>query len=104
VLLEAPIASTLLRLAVPNVVVMIVQAAIGLIETYFVGKLGADALAGVSLVFPVVMLMQMMSAGGIVGAIFDDLRWPRPVRPGGELRTESEMREVRPSKSRPNQG
>lgn len=43
-------------------------------------------------------------AGGIVGAGFDELRWPRPVRPGDELRVESEVLEVRPSKSRPHQG
>ena len=40
-------------------------------------------------------------AGGIVGAGFDDFRWPRPVRPGDELRVETEVLEVRPSKSRP---
>jgi putative MATE family efflux protein len=68
-LLEAPIASTLLRLAAPNVLVMLAQASVGLIETYFVGKLGTHALAGVALVFPVVMLMQMMSAGAIGGGI-----------------------------------
>ena len=50
-LLEAPIASTLLRLAAPNVLVMLAQASVGLIETYFVGKLGTDALAGMALVF-----------------------------------------------------
>ncbi|GAA6118397.1 MaoC family dehydratase [Acidovorax sp. FG27] len=43
-------------------------------------------------------------AGGIVGAGFDELRWPRPLRPGDELRVESEVLEVRPSKSRPEQG
>lgn len=43
-------------------------------------------------------------AGGIVGAGFDELRWPRPVRPGDELRVESEVLEVRRSKSRPEQG
>jgi putative MATE family efflux protein len=68
-LLEAPIARTLLRLAAPNVLVMLVQASMGLIETYFIGKLGTDALAGVALVFPVVMLMQMMSAGAMGGGI-----------------------------------
>jgi len=68
-LLEAPIAGTLLRLAAPNVLVMVVQAAVGLIETYFIGKLGTEALAGVALVFPVVMLMQMMSAGAMGGGI-----------------------------------
>ena len=43
-------------------------------------------------------------AGGLIGAGFDELRWPRPVRAGDELRTESEILEVRPSKSRPEQG
>lgn len=43
-------------------------------------------------------------AGGIVGAGVDDLRWPRPLRPGEELRVESEVLELRPSKSRPEQG
>ena len=43
-------------------------------------------------------------AGGIVGAGFDELRWPLPVRPGDELRVESEVLGVRPSKSRPQQG
>lgn len=68
-LLEAPIASTLLRLGAPNVLVMLAQAGVGLIETYFVGKLGTDALAGMALVFPVVMLMQMTSAGAMGGGI-----------------------------------
>jgi len=68
-LLERPIAATLLRLAVPNVLVMVAQASVGLVETYFIGKLGTDALAGVSLAFPVVMLMQMMSAGAMGGGI-----------------------------------
>jgi putative MATE family efflux protein len=68
-LLEAPIAPTLLRMAAPNVLVMLAQAGVGLIETYFVGKLGTDALAGMALVFPVVMLMQMTSAGAMGGGI-----------------------------------
>lgn len=68
-LLEAPIVPTLLRLGAPNVLVMLAQAGVGLIETYFVGKLGTDALAGMALVFPVVMLMQMTSAGAMGGGI-----------------------------------
>jgi acyl dehydratase len=43
-------------------------------------------------------------AGGIVGAGFEELRWPRPVRPGDELWVESKVLDVRASKSRPNQG
>jgi putative MATE family efflux protein len=69
VLLEGPIAATLVKLAAPNILVNIAQSSIGLIETYFVGKLGTDALAGVALVFPVVMLTQMMSAGAVGGGI-----------------------------------
>jgi acyl dehydratase len=43
-------------------------------------------------------------AGGVVGAGFDELHWPLPVPPGDELHVESEVLEVRPSKSRPKQG
>ena len=68
-LLEGPIAPTLLRMALPNVLVMVAQASAGLIETWFIGKLGTDALAGVALVFPVLMMMQMMSAGAMGGGI-----------------------------------
>jgi acyl dehydratase len=47
---------------------------------------------------------ELKPAGGIVGAGFDEFRWSHPVRPGDELRIESEIVEVRPSKSRPEQG
>ncbi|MFL5031716.1 MAG: MaoC family dehydratase [Xanthobacteraceae bacterium] len=47
---------------------------------------------------------ELKPAGGIIGIGFDEFRWPRPVRPGDELRVESEVLEVRPSKSRPDQG
>jgi putative MATE family efflux protein len=57
------------RLAAPNMLVMLAQTSVGLVETYFVGKLGTDALAGVALVFPLLMLMQMMSAGAMGGGI-----------------------------------
>jgi acyl dehydratase len=43
-------------------------------------------------------------AGGILGVGFDQLSWPRPVRPGDELHVKSEVLEVRPSKSRPDRG
>src|ERR1700746_4092159 len=68
-LIEGPIAATLIRLAAPNVLVMLAQTSVGLVETYFVGMLGTDALAGVALVFPVVMLMQMMSSGAMGGGM-----------------------------------
>ena len=68
-LLEAPVTRTIVKLALPNVAVMVVQASIGLIETYFVAKLGLDALAGMALVFPLFMLLQMVSAGAMGGGI-----------------------------------
>ncbi len=43
-------------------------------------------------------------AGGVVGMGFDELRWPRPVRPGDELHVHSEILDVRPSTSHPDQG
>ena len=72
-LLEGPIAPTLLRMAAPNMLVMVAQASAGLIETWFIGKLGTDALAGMALVFPLVMLMQMLSGGAIGGAIVSSI-------------------------------
>jgi acyl dehydratase len=47
---------------------------------------------------------ELKPAGGFIGAGLDECRWPRPVRPGDELRIECEVIEVRPSKSRPEQG
>jgi putative MATE family efflux protein len=67
--LAGPIVPTLLRLAIPTVIVLVIQTLVGIAETYFVSSLGTDALAGVALVFPVLMLMQMMSNGGIGGGV-----------------------------------
>jgi putative MATE family efflux protein len=68
-LLEGPIAPTLLALAAPTVVMLVAQVAINVLEAAFVGRLGAAALAGVSVTFPLVMLMQTMSAGGMGGGV-----------------------------------
>jgi putative MATE family efflux protein len=68
-LLEGRIVPTLLRMAWPNILVMLAQAATGLIETWFVSRLGTDALAGMALVFPGFMMMQMLSAGAVGGGI-----------------------------------
>jgi putative MATE family efflux protein len=68
-LLEGPIVPTLLRLAAPNVVGMVLQAATSILDAYFVASLGSDAIAGVSLAFPMIMLMQTMSSGGMGGGV-----------------------------------
>ena len=65
--------------------------------------LNADA-ARTSILGGLAAESDLKPAGGIVGVGFDELRWPRPVRPGDELRLESEVLDVRPSKSRPQQG
>lgn len=65
--LDGPIAPAILRLAAPTVIVLVVQTMVGVAETYFVSFLGTKALAGVTLVFPILMLMQMMANGGIGG-------------------------------------
>jgi putative MATE family efflux protein len=63
-LLMAPILPTLLKLALPTVTVLVAQTAVNIAEAYYVGFLGTDALAGAALVFPIFMLMTMMSNGG----------------------------------------
>jgi MATE family, multidrug efflux pump len=67
--LDGPIVPTLLRLALPTIVVLVMQTLVGVLETYFIGFLGTAALAGTALVFPVLMLMQMMSNGGVGGGV-----------------------------------
>ncbi len=68
-LLHGAIIPTLLLLAWPNVLVMMAQASTGLIETWWISRLGTDALTGMALVFPGFMMMTMLSAGAIGGGI-----------------------------------
>jgi len=69
-MLEGPIVPTLLRLAVPNLVVNVVLIAVTTsVDAHFIGRLGLDALAGLALVFPLLMLMQQMANMAMGGAI-----------------------------------
>ncbi len=68
-LLHAPALPLLLRLAWPNMLVMLAQSGSGLVETFWVSRLGTDALAGMALVFPPLMLMTMLSGGAVGGGI-----------------------------------
>jgi putative MATE family efflux protein len=68
-LLTAPIGASLLRLAGPTTAVMVAQTFVAIAETYFFGRLGTEALAGFALVFPFMMLMTMMAAGGMGGGV-----------------------------------
>src|SRR5438132_7547960 len=64
-ILTGPILPTLLKQALPTTTVLLAQTAVNIAEAYYVGFLGTDALAGVALVFPVFMLMMMLSGGGL---------------------------------------
>src|SRR5215510_927374 len=68
-LLEGPILPTLLRLSAPNVLNLLAIAGMITFDGLFMGRLGADALAGVSLAFPFVMLIQHTAASGMGGGV-----------------------------------
>lgn len=68
-LLEGPSLSTLLRLSAPNVLNLLAIAGMITFDGLFLGRLGSDALAGVSLAFPFVMLMQHTAASGMGGGV-----------------------------------
>src|SRR5882672_397707 len=68
-LLEGPVLSTLLRLAAPNVLNLLAIAGMITFDGLFLGRLGTAALAGVSLAFPFVMLIQHTAASGMGGGV-----------------------------------
>jgi acyl dehydratase len=68
------------------------------------GALAASGWHTAAVTMRLLLDSELKPAGGIIGAGLDECRWPRPVRPGDELRIECEVIEVRPSKSRPEQG
>jgi len=68
------------------------------------GGLAASGWHTAAITMRLLVECDLKPAGGIVGAGFDEFRWPRPVRPGDELWIEAEVLEVRASKSRPDQG
>ena len=68
-LLTVPILPTLARFALPNMVAMLATALATIAETTYVGKLGVTSLAGMALVFPMVMLQMMLSGGAMGGGV-----------------------------------
>ncbi|NDI20988.1 MAG: MATE family efflux transporter, partial [Burkholderiaceae bacterium] len=68
-LLTAPIGPTIIRLAAPNMISMLVTMATLMAEAWYVGQLGTEALAGLALGFPMMMLVMMLSAGSFGGTI-----------------------------------
>src|SRR5712671_1861484 len=68
-LLEGRILSTLLRLSAPNVLNLLAIAGMITFDGLFLGRLGPDVLAGASLAFPFVMLIQHTAASGMGGGV-----------------------------------
>ncbi|MGA2815021.1 MAG: MaoC family dehydratase [Xanthobacteraceae bacterium] len=68
------------------------------------GRLVASGWHTAALTMRLVAQSEHKAATGTIGLGFDGMRWPRPVLPGDELRIETEVIEVRPSKSRPDRG
>jgi Na+-driven multidrug efflux pump len=68
-LLTSPILPTLLKLALPNAAAMFGSTLVAVAETSYIGRLGIEPLAAIALVFPFVILTQMMSAGAMGGGV-----------------------------------
>jgi putative MATE family efflux protein len=68
-LLHGPLTSQLLRLAIPNLTPFGAILVLVSIDAVVIGRLGKEALAGLSLVFPFLMLSQTMAAGGVGSAV-----------------------------------
>lgn len=68
-LLTAPVASTLARMAAPNLIGMLATTAVSIAETAYIGALGPEPLAAAALVLPLIMLMGMMSGGAMGGGV-----------------------------------
>lgn len=68
-MLSAPLMPLMLRLSVPNFLAMGASFLVGIAETAYAGMLGTLPLAALALVFPMVMMLQMMSAGAMGGGV-----------------------------------
>ena len=68
-LVTGRILPTLVALAAPNVIALATQSLVAVAETSFIGRLGTEPLAAMALVFPLIMLTQMMSSGALGGGV-----------------------------------
>ncbi len=67
--MQGPILPLLIRFASPNVLAFFIQSLVSMAEVWYVGRLGTISLAGLALVYPLLMLMQMISGGALGGAV-----------------------------------
>ena len=88
-LLTAPALPLLTQLSIPSSVAFIVQSVVSLTEVWFVGQLGSTPLAAMALVFPMLMLMQMLSVGALGNAVSSAIA--RALGAGDQARAEELM-------------
>jgi putative MATE family efflux protein len=68
-MLEAPPFPLLVKMASPNAIAFLVQASVSIAEAWFIARLGTAPLAAIALMFPALMLMQMLANGAMGGAV-----------------------------------
>ena len=68
------------------------------------GGLIASGFQTMAIVFRLIYQTGWFSSASLGGPGMDNLRWHKPVRPGDTLRAFAEVKEVRPSKSKPDRG
>ena len=86
-LLTAPIGPTIIRLAAPNMIAMVVTMITLVAEGWYVGQLGTTSLAGLALAFPMMMLLMTLSGGSLGGTVTGAVarRLGAGDRPGAEV-------------------
>jgi acyl dehydratase len=72
-------------------------------QASFFQGLAASGWHTASITMSLLVKSGMPIAGGLIGA-GGELQWPRPTRPGDVLQVESEVLEVKPSRSKPERG
>ncbi len=88
-LLTAPALPLLTQLSIPSSIAFIVQSTVSLTEVWYVGQLGSTPLAAMALVFPMLMLMQMLSVGALGNAVSSAIA--RALGAGDQTRAEELM-------------
>ena len=94
-MLGGPIFPTLLKLTFPVITVVVTQTFVAVLEAYWVSRLGTEAVAGVSLVLPLLILMNTMSNGGIGGECRPPSHVQSAQTPGRRRRTATAHRRNR---------
>ncbi len=72
-------------------------------QTLF-GGLAASGWHTAGMTMRLIVDSEFRPAWGVIGGRMESVEWPRPVRPGDVLRVETEVLEVKPSRSKPEQG